>query len=150
MATKEFYTYSAQETISLGEVVGELLHSGDVVAFRGGLGAGKTTFTHGLAVGLGLRDDVSSPTFAIVNEYSEPRKTPLYHFDMYRIADADELESIGFYDYLDSDAVLAIEWSENIANELPASTTVISFEVMGESFRKITIIGDERFDNIGY
>lgn len=147
--TKVFETNSSDETISLGEAVGKLLHGGDVVAFRGGLGAGKTTFTHGLAVGLGLRDDVSSPTFAIVNEYSEPQKTPLYHFDMYRIADSDELESIGFYDYLGSDAVLAIEWSENIAHELPENTINISFEVTGESSRKITIIGDDRFDNIG-
>ncbi|MCD7804632.1 MAG: tRNA (adenosine(37)-N6)-threonylcarbamoyltransferase complex ATPase subunit type 1 TsaE [Oscillospiraceae bacterium] len=148
--TRIFETNSADETIALGEAVGKLLHGGDVVAFRGGLGAGKTTFTHGLAVGLGLRDDVSSPTFAIVNEYSEPKKTPLYHFDMYRIADSDELESIGFYDYLESDAVLAIEWSENIASELPDSTTIIDFEVTGESSRKITIIGDDRFDNIGH
>ncbi|MCD7771419.1 MAG: tRNA (adenosine(37)-N6)-threonylcarbamoyltransferase complex ATPase subunit type 1 TsaE [Oscillospiraceae bacterium] len=147
--TKIFETNSADETVSLGLAVGKLLHGGDVAAFRGGLGAGKTTFTHGVAVGLGLRDDVSSPTFAIVNEYSEPHKTPLYHFDMYRIADSDELESIGFYDYLDSDAVLAIEWSENIATELPDSTIIISFEVTGENSRKITIIGDERFDNIG-
>ncbi len=147
--TKIFETNSADETVSLGLAVGSLLHGGDVVAFRGGLGAGKTTFTHGLAVGLGLRDDVSSPTFAIVNEYSEPRKTPLYHFDMYRIADSDELESIGFYDYLDSDAVLAIEWSENIATELPEDTIVIAFEVTGESSRKITLIGDERFESIG-
>ncbi|MCC8130663.1 MAG: tRNA (adenosine(37)-N6)-threonylcarbamoyltransferase complex ATPase subunit type 1 TsaE [Oscillospiraceae bacterium] len=143
-----FITNSAEETSSLGESVGKLLHGGDVIAFRGGLGAGKTTFTHGLAVGLGLRDDVSSPTFAIVNEYSEPKKTPLYHFDMYRIADSDELESIGFYDYLESDAILAIEWSENIAGDLPENTTVVDFEVTGESSRKITIIGDDRFDNI--
>ncbi|MCC8196893.1 MAG: tRNA (adenosine(37)-N6)-threonylcarbamoyltransferase complex ATPase subunit type 1 TsaE [Ruminococcus sp.] len=148
--TRIFETNSADETVSLGSAVGSLLHGGDVVAFRGGLGAGKTTFTHGLAVGLGLRDDVSSPTFAIVNEYSEPQKTHLYHFDMYRIADSDELESIGFYDYLGSDAVLAIEWSENIASELPDSTTIIDFEVTGESSRKITIIGDDRFDNIGH
>lgn len=144
--TTEFVTHSAAETIEVGKIIGSRLRGGDIIAFKGGLGAGKTTITHGIALGMGLRDDVSSPTFAIVNEYIGD-KLSLCHFDMYRIS-ADELESIGFYDYLTNDRVLAIEWSENIADELPDGIITIEILRTGEDDRRIIVTGDERFDDI--
>lgn len=144
--TTEFVTHSAAETIEVGKIIGLRLRGGDIIAFKGGLGAGKTTITHGIALGMGLRDDVSSPTFAIVNEYIGD-KLSLCHFDMYRIS-ADELECIGFYDYLTNDRVLAIEWSENIADELPDGIITIEILRTGEDDRRIIVTGDERFDDI--
>lgn len=135
---KEFTTNSAKETYDLAMKIGSLINEGCVIAFRGDLGSGKTCFTTGLAKGLGYFGEANSPTFAIVNEYLGGR-LPIYHFDMYRIADEDELYSIGFYDYLDENAVLAIEWSENIENELPDDTVFVIFSSQGENSRLITI-----------
>lgn len=143
------YSHSAAETVEIGKKIGALLRPGDVIAYKGGLGAGKTTLTRGIAVGMGLRDDVSSPTFALVNEYRLPGVTPLFHFDMYRINGGAELESIGFFDYLQAGGVIAAEWSENISDELPDGTIFIEIERTGEEERKITIDGGERFDCIG-
>lgn len=145
----EIITHSADETIEVGKKIGSLLRAGDIIAFKGGLGVGKTTITHGIAVGMGLRDDVSSPTFAIVNEYRSRSGLSLYHFDMYRIS-LDDLMSIGFYDYIENGGVLAIEWSENIAEELPDGTITISIERIDEDSRKIAITGSDRFDDIGH
>lgn len=141
-------TNSARETIRLGEEIGALLKGGDVIAYSGGLGAGKTTITRGISMGLGLGDEVTSPTFSLVNEYMGDRLT-LYHFDMYRICSPDDLETTGFYDYMDGDSVLAIEWSENIESELPQNTIRIHIERLDEEIREITIDGDERFADIG-
>lgn len=135
---KEFTTNSAKETYDLAMKIGSLINEGCVIAFKGDLGSGKTCFTTGLAKGLGYFGEANSPTFAIVNEYLGGR-LPLYHFDMYRIADEDELYSIGFYDYLDENAVLAIEWSENIENELPDDTVFVIFSNQSENSRLITI-----------
>lgn len=135
---KEFTTNSAKETYDLAMKIGSLINEGCVIAFKGDLGSGKTCFTTGLAKGLGYFGEANSPTFAIVNEYLGGR-LPIYHFDMYRIADEDELYSIGFYDYLDENAVLAIEWSENIENELPDDTVFVIFSNQGENSRLITI-----------
>ncbi len=143
----KFTTHSADETIALGEKIGSRLVGGDIIAYRGGLGAGKTTITHGIAKGMGLKDDVSSPTFALVNEYRGV--TNLYHFDMYRINGGLDLETTGFYDYMDSDSVLAIEWSENIANELPENIITITISRIDDETREIEINGDERFDDLG-
>ena len=104
-------TFCTEETIEFAESIGKLLRAGDVVAYKGGLGAGKTTFTRGLAVGLGLEDCVTSPTFALVNEYHG--RINLYHFDMYRISNTDELEFTGFYDYPLEDSVFAISISSD-------------------------------------
>jgi tRNA threonylcarbamoyladenosine biosynthesis protein TsaE len=136
-------TKSVNETIDFGKEIGSLLKGGDVIAFKGGLGAGKTTFTRGLALGLGLLDDVYSPTFALVNEYHG--NITLYHFDMYRILNAEALETTGFYDYLSNDSVIVVEWSENITDCLPKNTTVITIEQIDENGRSITVEGDERF-----
>lgn len=120
---KSFTTNSPNETEALAERIAAGLHGGEVIAFTGGMGVGKTAFTRGLAVGLGAGDVASSPTFAIVNEY-EGRMT-LEHFDMYRVETWDDLYSTGFFDYLDTDRVLAIEWSENIEGALPEDTIYV-------------------------
>ena len=121
-----------------------LRKQGDIVAYTGGLGAGKTTFTRGLAMGLGMDDNVTSPTFSLVNEYHS-RDISLYHFDMYRIMGADDLETTGFYDYSTDDSVFAIEWSENISEELPDNAVIINIERIDDNTRRITVKGDERF-----
>ena len=105
--TQEFVTHSPAETQALGERLAAQLAGGEVIAFTGGMGAGKTAFTRGLAIGLGAGDVASSPTFALVNEYQG--RLVLDHFDMYRIETWEDLESTGFFDYLESDRVLAIE-----------------------------------------
>ena len=140
----ETTTHSPEETILFAQKVGSLLKGGDVIAYKGSMGAGKTTFTRGLAVGMGLPDEVISPTFALVNEYRG--KITLYHFDMYRIENADDLETTGFYDYMSDDNVLAIEWSENILDCLPRVTIFITITRIDEDTREITIEGDRRFE----
>ncbi len=127
----EVISKSPNETEEYAEKLGKHLNGGEVIAFFGGLGMGKTRFTSGLARGLGIDEYVSSPTFAIVNEYEGD--IPLCHFDMYRITSFDDLCSTGFFDYLDNGSVLAIEWSENIENALPKDK-LIKIEIFkGES-----------------
>ena len=140
-------THSPQETIDFAEKVGKKLKPNDVIAYKGGMGAGKTTFTIGLAKGMGLNSWVSSPTFALVYEYEG--EIPLCHFDMYRINTQDELYSTGFFDYLDTGRVLAIEWSENIELALPEGYITIDITINEDDSRTITVLGDERFENIG-
>lgn len=141
-------TYSPEETIAFAEKVGRLLRGGDVVAYRGGLGAGKTTFTRGLSLGMGLGDDVTSPTFALVNEY-RGEKLSFIHFDMYRINGGADLETTGFYDYMDEYTVIAVEWSENIADALPKDCIYIDIKRVDDNTRTITLQGDERFAVLG-
>ncbi len=138
-----FISNSPEETREIAFKFGQSLSSGDVVAMFGGMGMGKTAFTHGLAAGMGIDDkQVSSPTFALVHEYGEKMK--MYHFDMYRIESWDDLYSTGFFDYLDSGGVLAVEWSENIINALPENYIRVNFERgENENQRIITIGGDE-------
>ena len=120
---------SAEETERLGERVASKLSGTEVIALFGGLGMGKTAFTRGLARGMGADDIVSSPTFALVNEYRG--RVPVYHFDMYRVASWDDLYSTGFFDYLEN-GVLVIEWSENIEGALPENALRITIS-RGES-----------------
>ena len=112
----QFLSHSTQETEAIGEELAQKLRGGDVLAFTGSLGMGKTAFTRGLARGLGCRGRVTSPTFTIVNEYEG--RTPLFHFDMYRLGSSDELFDIGWEDYLARGGVCAVEWSENVDNAL--------------------------------
>ncbi len=140
----EKITHNAEETIEFAKEIGSRLKKGDIVAYTGGLGAGKTTFTRGLAMGLGMDDNVTSPTFSLVNEYHS-KDISLYHFDMYRIMGADDLETTGFYDYSTDDSVFAIEWSENISEELPDNAVIINIERIDDNTRRITVKGDERF-----
>lgn len=116
-----------EETIEYAKKLGSSLTGGEVIAYFGGLGMGKTTFTSGLCEGYGINAEVSSPTFALVNEYGN-RDKKVYHFDMYRISGFEDLCSTGFFDYLDSNAVLAIEWSENIENALPENYIRLEIE----------------------
>ncbi len=143
-----FVSKSVSDTENLAERLGKVVKSGDVIAYFGGLGMGKTAFTRGLARGMGIKADVSSPTFAIVNDYGG--NPPLVHFDMYKVESWDDLYSSGFFDYLDMGAILAVEWSENIENALPESTVRVTIE-QGESpeERIITIEGidDENFSS---
>lgn len=138
-------TNSPEETIQTAVKIGGLLKKGDIIAYRGGLGAGKTTFTRGLAIGLGLGDNVTSPTFALVNEYCG-EKLNLYHFDMYRIETESDLESSGFYDYDFQDNIAVIEWSENIADFLPKNTIYITVNVLDDTKREIITEDGGRFD----
>ena len=139
-------TNSPEETIEFAKRIGAMLKGGDIIAYKGGLGAGKTTFTRGIAIGMGLPDEVSSPTFALVNEY-RGRDITLYHFDMYRIMNAEALETTGFYDYISDDSVIAVEWSENIEDCLPKNIITVTIKSDGEEERTITAEGDERFDS---
>ena len=109
-------TNSAQETEQLGERLAKQLNGAETIALFGGLGMGKTACTRGLCRGLGTGEVVSSPTFALVNEYTG--RCPVYHFDMYRVTSWDDLYSTGFFDY-EGNGVLVIEWSENIEGALP-------------------------------
>lgn len=136
---KEFITKSKEETKRVGALLGEGLRGGEIITFYGDLGAGKTAFVSGLCEGLSIEAEVTSPTFSLVNEY-RGEKT-LYHFDMYRIGTEAELYSIGFYDYLNDDAVIAIEWAENVIDYLPESDITIKIEKISENERKITIKG---------
>lgn len=139
----EYLSHSVSETEEIGALLAAKLHRGSVVAYRGGLGMGKTAFTRGLAKGLGCRGRVTSPTFTIVNEYSG--KTPLFHFDMYRLDDSDALFDIGWEDYLERGGVCAVEWSENVADALPDDTvyvTIVRHETE-DDWRIITITGGE-------
>ena len=139
---KNVITNSPEATHQLGKSLGAVLHRGDVVAYFGGLGMGKTAFTRGLARGMGIDCHVSSPTFAIVNDYGG--KPPLVHFDMYKVESWDDLYSSGFFDYLDMGAILAVEWSENIENALPDSTVRVTIEKYDdENSRIIKVEGVE-------
>ncbi len=114
------------------------LKGGDVIAFHGGMGVGKTAFVRGLAEGLAVRGEVCSPTFALVHEYKGP--LTLFHFDLYRIADPDDLYSTGFFDYLElPNAILAIEWSERVLSELPSHTIHITLTALDENRREIRV-----------
>ena len=113
----QFVTERPEETEALGEKLGRRLTGGEVLAYTGDLGAGKTAFTRGLARGLGITERVTSPTFTIVNEY-EGGRLPLFHFDLYRLGSAEELFDIGWEDYLARNGVCAVEWSENAEDAL--------------------------------
>ena len=138
----EYLSHSPEETEHIGEMLGRRLRPGTVVAYRGGLGMGKTAFTRGLARGLGCAGRVTSPTFTIVNEYDGA--TPLFHFDMYRLGSSDELFDIGWEDYLTRGGVCAVEWSERVDDAMPADTLwVDTARGTDESDRIITITGGE-------
>ena len=140
----EYLSHNEAETEALGARLAAVLTPGAVVAYRGGLGMGKTAFTRGLAKGLGYSGRVTSPTFTIVNEY-EGGRLPLFHFDMYRLADSDALFDIGWEDYLDRGGVCAVEWSEQVTEALPPDTIRVCFARCPEAdnWRTITIEGVE-------
>ena len=137
----EFITHNPAETEAVGAALARALHPGAVIAYRGDLGAGKTAFTRGLAQGLGCYEQVTSPTYTIVNEYLSG-KMPLFHFDMYRLGSADDLWDIGWDDYLDRMGVCAVEWSENV-DEAMEDAIFVTIEKLGDEDRRITIEGGD-------
>ena len=135
----EYITNSPAETEAVGAALARVLQPGTVIAYRGDLGAGKTSFTRGLAKGLGVTERVTSPTYTIVNEYLGGR-CPLFHFDMYRLGSEDELFDIGWEDYLDRGGICAVEWSENVWGAME-DAIVVTITRLDEDTRKITIEG---------
>jgi len=117
MDEARFLTKATDETIALGARLGALLQAGDVLVLTGDLGAGKTQLTKGMAQGMGIVDDVTSPTFNSLMVY-EGADMPLYHFDLYRLDDPDQLEDIGFYDALEGDGPCVIEWGEQFSDQI--------------------------------
>ena len=122
----KFRTDSADDTAELGRKLGSMLQRGDNVCLIGDLGSGKTAFTGGLAKGLGISGYITSPTFTIVNEYEG--RLPLYHFDVYRISDVDEMLDTGYYEYIDGDGVTVIEWADLIKEILPSERIEVHIE----------------------
>ena len=137
----EFITHSPEETERVGAALGRVIPAGTVIAYEGDLGAGKTAFTRGLSRGLGCAEQVTSPTYTIVNEYLSGR-CPLFHFDMYRLRSADDLWDIGWEDYLDRNGVCAVEWSENVREALEDAMTV-RIDKLGDDTRRITLEGGD-------
>lgn len=142
-----FITNSERETEALAARLAAGLRGPVVVALFGGLGMGKTAFTRGLARGLGIDAEVSSPTFALVHEYRGGART-LYHFDMYRVESWDDLYATGFFDFYETGGILAVEWSENIENALPEHTVRVTI-ARGDSDtqRIITMEGTGAYEN---
>lgn len=136
-----YEAYTPEETARLGESLGKKASPGDIYILEGELGAGKTIFTKGLAAGLGIAEEVNSPTFTIVQIYEDGR-LPLYHFDAYRIADAEEMEEVGYEDYFYGGGVSVVEWGSRIAALLPGRRIDVRIEKdaqKGFDYRKIII-----------
>lgn len=131
-------SHSPQETFELGRQTAAQLRRGSVLALAGDLGAGKTQFTKGLAVGLGVERDVTSPTFTLIHEYQGDR-LPLFHIDLYRLEEADEVLGIGIDEYLDGDGVTVIEWADKFAELMPPGVRWIRFRVLEGDDREIAL-----------
>ena len=134
-------SFCAKDTYELGEKIGQMAKPGMVISLTGDLGVGKTVFTQGLAKGLGIEEPVNSPTFTIVQVYDEGR-LPLYHFDVYRIGDIEEMDEVGFEEYVMGDGVSLIEWANLIEEILPENRTEVIIEKdleKGFDYRKIII-----------
>lgn len=143
----EFVTHTTEQTELLGEKLGRQLQGGEVIAYLGDLGAGKTAFTRGLARGLGIGQRVTSPTYTVVNEY-EGGRLALFHFDMYRLGSSEELFDIGWEDYLQRGGVCAVEWSENVSDAME-DAIFVEIEKLSENSRKITLKGGQALAYIG-
>ena len=136
-------SFCAKDTYELGEKIGQMAKPGMVISLTGDLGVGKTVFTQGLATGLGIEEPVNSPTFTIVQVYEEGR-LPLYHFDVYRIGDIEEMDEIGYEDYFYGEGVCLIEWADLIREILPEQMCRVTIEKdleKGCDYRKITLEG---------
>ena len=136
-------SFCAKDTYELGEKIGQMAKPGMVISLTGDLGVGKTVFTQGLAKGLGIEEPVNSPTFTIVQVYEEGR-LPLYHYDVYRIGDIEEMDEIGYEDYFYGEGVCLIEWADLIREILPEQMCRVTIEKdleKGFDYRKITLEG---------
>ncbi|MBU3180471.1 tRNA (adenosine(37)-N6)-threonylcarbamoyltransferase complex ATPase subunit type 1 TsaE [Clostridium psychrophilum] len=146
----EYTVTTVDETYKIGELIGSLVNPGDIICLIGDLGTGKTHLTKGIAKGLDIKDNITSPTFTIVNEYTGRLK--LYHFDVYRVNDPDEIAAIGFDEYIFSDGVSIIEWANYIEELIPPNKLTITIEKLpklGDNYRKINIeYSDKRYDYI--
>lgn len=141
-------TFCAEETFELGRSLGEQAKPGDIYTLNGDLGVGKTVFSQGLAKGLGIAEPISSPTFTIVQVYEEGR-LPFYHFDVYRIGDAEEMEEIGYQDYFYGNGICLIEWADLIREILPEKAIPVLIEKdleKGFDYRKITVGIEEVYE----
>lgn len=150
---EKFISKSVNETEEFAADVAKRLKNGDIIAYKGGLGVGKTAFTRGLAKGLSLDCEVTSPTFSLVHEYrygmkGSEKSLSLFHFDMYRVDNINDLYSTGFFDYLDENQIIAVEWSENIQSILEQEgecVITITIKALDENTREILIEGGDRF-----
>lgn len=133
-----YISSSPEETQKIAAELAETLKGGEVIAFKGDLGMGKTCFTRGLAEGLEFKGEVNSPTFAIMNEYKGGRLN-LYHYDMYRISSWEDLDAVGFFDYCASGGVVAVEWSENIEAALSGEVITVTITRIDDNKRNIVI-----------
>ncbi len=134
-------SFSSSDTFNIGKELAGLCKPGEVYCLSGDLGTGKTVFSQGFGVGLGIKEPISSPTFTILKEYDEGR-IPFYHFDVYRIGSEDEMDEIGYYDLIDGEGVCLIEWAELIRDLLPSKHNKITIEKnpdKGFDYRRITI-----------
>jgi tRNA threonylcarbamoyladenosine biosynthesis protein TsaE len=141
-------TASPEQTWRIGEMLGRALGAGDTVCLYGDLGAGKTSFSYGIALGLEVREQyITSPTYTFVNEYEG--RVPLYHIDLYRLNDPEELENIGFEEYIDSDGVTVIEWAERAEDELPVERLSVYLTYVDEKSREIGFLAEgERYEKV--
>jgi tRNA threonylcarbamoyladenosine biosynthesis protein TsaE len=137
-----YVTASIEETLELGRKMSLELKPGDVIALSGVLGAGKTCLVKGIALGLGIGEPVTSPTFTIIQEYDG--RIPLYHIDLYRITDPAELDDLGIEEYLHGDGVTVIEWPEKAASLLPHYTLAVGISVLDGGRRQFTMEGKDR------
>lgn len=135
MSEFEFISKDPNQTLEFAKRLAQMLQQGDVIALEGDLGAGKTTFTKGLAEGLGIKRTVNSPTFAIIKEYQG--RLPLYHMDVYRVA--DEFEDLGFDEYFEGIGVTVVEWAHLIGEQLPGTLLTIYLYHQSEQARKIVL-----------
>ncbi len=141
-------TSNPEQTWRIGELLGARLGAGDTVCLYGDLGAGKTSFSYGIALGLDVKEQyITSPTFTFVNEYEG--RVPFYHIDLYRLKDPEELESIGFEEYLDSDGVTVIEWAERAEDELPVECLSVYLSYVDEHSREVGFLAEgERYEKL--
>jgi tRNA threonylcarbamoyladenosine biosynthesis protein TsaE len=141
-------TASPEQTWRVGELLGARLGPGDMVCLYGDLGAGKTSFSYGVALGLEVKEQyITSPTFTFVNEYTG--RVPFYHIDLYRLTDPDELENIGFEEYIDSDGVTVIEWADRAEDELPLERLSLYFTYVDDKSREIGFLAEgERYEKL--
>jgi ATPase, YjeE family len=138
---KEYETESREDTFLLAKQMAECSVPGQVICLNGDLGVGKTVFAQGFGAGLGITEPMASPTFTILREYHEGR-LPLYHFDVYRVSDIDEMEETGFFDFINGDGVTLIEWAELIEDVIPRDAVQIRIEKdteKGFDYRRITV-----------
>ena len=131
----EVITNGANETIRVAEEYAKTLKKGDVVLLRGEMGAGKTAFTKGIARTLGITDEITSPTYAYMNDYDGI----LYHFDCYRLSSGEDAEALGLTDYFYGNGICVVEWSENISSVLPENVKIVTIEKLGDDKRKIIL-----------